>query len=235
MLKLLKANNGYTTNINQYTKKDGIMALLLFSIIILEYAVFGILQKNLDFVKSNARLFGCAVNLLLIFITILFVKLNNQKLDTIGIPKGNWKLSIVLGTILALFYFYNNCLSHIITGSRFVPIKKILILAGYYFLVSVCEEFVFRGYIGTRIYGFCKNKYIAVSLTGLLFVVMHFPYRMAAYGMTINDLIVNNPLWLLDLFTFHIILNFVYMKTNSLYGAIIPHWISNLAYNIIAR
>ena len=97
MLTLLKANNEYTTNINQYTKKDGIMALLLFSIIILEYAVVGILQKNLDFVKNNARLFGCAVNLSLIFITILFVRLYKQKLDTIGIPKGNWKLSIVLG------------------------------------------------------------------------------------------------------------------------------------------
>ncbi|WP_035291897.1 hypothetical protein [Clostridium sp. KNHs214] len=28
---------------------------------------------------------------------------------------------------------------------------------------------------------------------------------------------------------------FIFMKTNSLYGAIIPHWISNLASSIIDK
>lgn len=235
MLKLLKANDEYTANISKYTKKDGICALLLFAVIIIEYTVLGILQKHFDFIKNNTRLSGCAANLLIIFITILFVKLNGQKLETTGILKGNWKLSIILGGIFALFYSYNNCLSHIINGSRFVPVKKIPMLTVFFLLVSVCEELVFRGYIGTRIYGFCRNKYITVCATGLLFVVTHFPYRIAAYGMSLSDLTINNWGWLLDLFTFHITLNFVYMKTNSLYGAIIPHWISNLAYNIIAR
>lgn len=58
---------------------------------------------------------------------------------------------------------------------------------------------------------------------------------MIAYGVTLSDLTINNFGWLLDLFIFHIVLNFIYLKTNSLYGAIIPHWISDLAYSIILK
>ncbi|MFW5648846.1 MAG: type II CAAX prenyl endopeptidase Rce1 family protein [Candidatus Alkaliphilus sp. MAG34] len=41
--------------------------------------------------------------------------------------------------------------------------------------------------------------------------------------------------WIFDLFITHVILSFIYLKTNSLYGSIIPHWVNNLAYNLVAR
>lgn len=233
MLKILQTDREYESNLKQYTKKDGILSFILFAIIIIEYSVVGILENKFDFIKENIRIVGCISNLLMIFITILFVKLNKQKLDTIGIYKGKWKMSIIIGGMLALFYFYNNCLSHVIEGSKFVPLQNFPMLIIYFLLTAVCEEFLFRGYIGTRIYGLIKNKYITICLTGLLFVIMHFPYRMIVYGMTLSDLTINNWGWILDLFVFNIILNFIYMKTNSLYGAIIPHWMSNLAYSII--
>lgn len=235
MIKLLKSNEEYENNLKQYTKKDGILALALFAIIMIGYSILGILRNNFDFVNKNIMIFGCIFNLLMIIITILFVKLNKQKIDTIGIFKGKWKMSIIIGVILAIFYSYNNCISHLINGSKLIPLSQLSMLIIYYLLVSVCEEFIFRGYIGTRIYGFFKNKYIAICLTGILFIIMHFPYRMIAYGMTLSDLTINNFEWILDLFIFHIVLNFIYLKTNSLYGAIIPHWISNLAYNIILK
>ncbi|MGN1297822.1 MAG: CPBP family intramembrane glutamic endopeptidase [Clostridia bacterium] len=235
MIKLLKSNEEYENNLKQYTKKDGILALALFAIIMIEYSVFGILRNNFDFVNKNIMIFSCICNLLMIIITILFVKLNKQKIDTIGIFKGKWKMSIFIGVILAIFYSCNNCISYLVNGSKLVPLNQLPMLIIYYLLVSVCEEFVFRGYIGTRIYGFFKNKYIAICLTGILFIIMHFPYRMIAYGMTLSDLTINNFEWLLDLFITHIVLNFIYLKTNSLYGSIIPHWMSNLSYNIILK
>lgn len=115
-----------------------------------------------------------------------------------------------------------------------MPIKEILLLIVFYFSVAVCEEFVFRGYISTRIYSLDKYKSVAVVFTGILFVLMHYPYRMFAYGMTLSDFF-GNVSWIIDLFVTHIVLSLIYMKTNSLYGAIIPHWVSNLAYNIIDR
>ena len=42
-----------------------------------------------------------------------------------------------------------------------------------------------RGYIGMRIYGLIKKKWLATFAVGILFIIMHFPYRMIAYGMTV--------------------------------------------------
>ena len=231
MIKALCANQEYNDNIKKYDKKDGMLAILLFVITIIMYASVGILYKNNSFIKDNIKIIGCLFNLLLIIVTIIFVKLRKQRLETIGL-KGRWKLSIILGGVLSLFYFYCNCLDHLINGEKLISITSILFLMVYFLLVAICEEFVFRGFIGTRLNGLIKNKYIVIIVTGILFVVMHFPYRMTAANMSLTDFDIG---WLINLFIFHLIMNFIYMKTNSIYGSIIPHWISDLAYEIVSK
>ena len=231
MKKALCANQEYNDNLKKYDKKDGMLAILLFAIIIIMYALLGILYKNNSFIKDNIKIIGCLFNLLLIIVTIIFVKLRKQGLETIGL-KGRWKLSIILGGVLSLFYFYCNCLDHLINGEKLISITSILFLMVYFLLVAICEELVFRGYIGTRLNGLIKNKYIVVLITGLLFVIMHFPYRMTAANMSLSDFDIG---WLINLFIFHLIMSFIYMKTNSIYGSIIPHWISDLAYEIVSK
>lgn len=231
MIKALCANREYNDNLKKYDKKDGMLAVLLFAIIIIMYALLGILYKNNSFIKDNIKIIGCLFNLLLIIVTIIFVKLRKQGLETIGL-KGRWKLSIILGGVLSLFYFYCNCLDHLINGEKLISITSILFLMVYFLLVATCEEFVFRGFIGTRLNGLIKNKYIVVLITGLLFVIMHFPYRMTAANMSLSDFDIG---WLINLFIFHLIMSFIYMKTNSIYGSIIPHWISDLAYEIVSK
>ena len=231
MIKALCANQEYNDNLKKYDKKDGMLAILLFAIIIIMYALLGILYKNNSFIKDNIKIIGCLFNLLLIIVTILFVKLRKQGLETIGL-KGRWKLSIILGGVLSLFYFYCNCLDHLINGEKLISITSILFLMVYFLLVGICEELVFRGYIGTRLNGLFKNKYIVIIVTGILFVVMHFPYRMTAANMSLSDFDIG---WLINLFIFHLIMSFIYMKTNSIYGSIIPHWISDLAYEIVSK
>lgn len=231
MLKIIKSNKEYNDNLKKYDKKDGMLAILLFAIIIIMYALLGILYKNNSFIKENIKIVGCIFNFLLIIITIIFVKSRKQRLNTIGL-NGRWKLSLIIGLIISLFYFYCNCLSHLIEGRELISISEILFLAIYFLLVSVCEELVFRGYIGTRLNGLIKNKYIALFITGILFVVMHFPYRMIAANMSLSDFDIG---WLINLFIFHLIMSFIYMKSNSIYGSIIPHWISDLAYEIVLK
>ena len=231
MLKIIKTNKEYNENIRKCDKKDGMLAILLFTILIVMYALLGILYKNNSFIKDNIKIIACLFNLLLITITFLFVKLRKQGLETIGL-KGRWKLSIILGGVLSLFYFYCNCLDHLINGEKLISITSIFFLMIYFLLIAICEEFVFRGFIGTRLNGLIKNKYIVVLITGLLFVIMHFPYRMTAANMSLSDFDIG---WLIDLFIFHLVMNFIYMKTNSIYGSIIPHWISDLACEIVSK
>ena len=231
MKKALCANQEYNDNLRKYNKKDGMLAILLFAIIIIMYGLLGILYKNNSFIKDNIKIIGCLFNLLLIIVTILFVKLRKQGLETIGL-KGRWKLSVILGGVLSLFYFYCNCLDHLINGEKLISITSILFLVIYFLLVAICEEIVFRGYIGTRLNGLIKNKYIVIIVTGILFVVMHFPYRMIAANMSLSDFDIG---WIINLFVFHLVMSFIYMKTNSIYGSIIPHWISDLAYEIVSK
>ena len=229
MLKIFKLDEKYNENLKKYDKKDGIFALLLFIFIIIVYSLLAVLNNNISFIKENIEIVGCIFNFILIVITVLLVKCRKQNLDTIGL-KGRWKLSIIIGGILSLFYFYCNCLSNLMNGKELISIDRILFLTIYFLFVSVCEEFVFRGYIGTRLNGLIKNKYVVLIITGILFVLMHFPYRMIAYNMSLSDFDIG---WLINLFIFHLIMSFIYMKTNSIYGSIIPHWISDLAYGII--
>ena len=46
MLKVIKSNDEYNDNLKKYDKKDGLLAIFLFVIIITMYALFGILYKN---------------------------------------------------------------------------------------------------------------------------------------------------------------------------------------------
>lgn len=156
MIKVLQANKEYENNIRQYTKKDGISAIILFAIFILIYSILAVLDIRSDFVKSNILLIGCIFNVLITVITVLFVKIRKQKLDSIGLYNGKWRTSCIVGFILACIFLFNNCISHLIGGARLINIKEIIILSIYYLSVSFCEEIVFRGYIGTRIYGFIK-------------------------------------------------------------------------------
>lgn len=234
-MKILQANVEYDNNLKQYTKKDGVLAFILFGIMMLIYSILAVLQIKCEIIKENRMIVGCIIDALIIVITMLFIKSNKQNMDTIGLYKGKWKNSIIIGIILASFLFYTNCLSDLISGSHLIDLKEILKLLVYYLSGAVCEEIAFRGYIGTRIYGLIKKRWLAVTIVGFLFVLIHFPYRMIAYGMTLSDLAIKKFSWIIDLFITNLVLNFIYLKTNSLYGAIIPHWMSNLAYNIILK
>lgn len=234
MFKIWKADGGYENNLTQYSKTDGILSLLLFGVMIVNYALLAVLQTRFVWMDENMWL-ACGFNVFMTAIAVLFVKLRKQSLETIGLLKGRWKSSIAIGVILASILFYNNCLSHVIAGSALVSIQKIGTLFVYDFFVSVCEEVVFRGYIGTRICGLVKKRWLAVCVTGLLFIVMHFSYRMIAYGMTLSDLTIHHLGWMADLFITHVVLQLIYLKTNSLYGAVIPHWMSNFANQIVMQ
>src|SRR5574344_1314670 len=190
MIKILESNINYKNEVSSYGKKDGLLALGLFAIVILSYSILGLMRNNITFINDNIILFGCIFNFILPIVTIGFVKFKKQSLSSVGLYKGKWKISCACGIVLACIYFFDNCISNLMNGASLISGKSIAIYVVYYLLVAVCEEIVFRGYISTRIYGLIHNRWLAIVFSGLLFVLMHFPYRLIAYGMSFYDLTI---------------------------------------------
>lgn len=233
MKNIFALDGTYKEQIKKYDYKDGLLAIALFLIFAVVLALLGLYDKHTETTIIESRLIGTAANFLLGIIVIVFLKLRKQSLSTIGLKGGRIKLSFILGGCLAVVLIFFNCVSNILfCGYHFVEIQQIIVNLLFFLSVGFGEEVVFRGYIGTRIYAFTKNIPIALIVTGLLFLLMHFPYRMAAYDISIISLLTNVR-YMADLFITHCILSYIYLKTNSIYGSILPHWMSDLAYGMV--
>lgn len=225
--------DSYIHKIENYSMVDAAMAVGLFFLYCLAMIFSGLI---VNFVSNFAMtVIGGVINICFVWVVIGLLFLRKQGIETIGLKSGNIRLSLIMGTVLAAILFFCNCLSNVIfEGQQFVSIDKIVINILYYYAVGLCEEVIFRGYIGTRLCGLIKNVYVVTVLTGLLFVLMHFPFRMIAYHMTFMGLATNFS-YMTDLFVTHMILSFIYIKSDSLHGAILPHWVSNLSYAIVTH
>lgn len=230
---IFEVPDSYRKLLNSYGKADAFIAIILFLFYCMSMALSGIL---VNYVSANQITYiGGLTNLMFVGIVLLTLRIKKQGLDTIGLRKGNIKLSLIMGITLSVILFFFNCLSNILFEKQsFIAIKEIMMYILYFFTVGLVEEIMFRGYIETRLHGYTKRIYIDVFLTGIMFLLMHFPFRMVAYHMSLWDLITNVG-YLLDLFITHLILSFIRIKSDSLYGAILPHWISDLAYRIVTH
>jgi len=237
MAKILAINEIYNANLKKYTKIDGIMAIFLLILFIGFLVLLAVLSIDLQVIENSMTQLYCTSNLIIILITVLFVVLRKQKIETIGIIKGQWKKSCAIGLVLAIIFFVGNFgIEFFLHKGSLKPFKNIMLLTIYFLIIAFCEELVFRGYIQTRLHGFIKNRIIAVLIGALMFTVIHFPSgiiinRMTFY--TFGNFITGNIGWIINLFVMHIIWDFTYKKTNSLYGSILSHWISNLAGSLL--
>lgn len=231
--KVLKVPESYRVLVVNFGKLDAFMATLLFIFYCISMVLIGLLVGCVS--STQIIYIGGLNNLVFVGIVFVFLKFRKQGIDTIGLRKGNIKLSLIMGISLAAILFLCNCLSNIIFDNQsFIPIKDIFVYTIYFMTVGVAEEVMFRGYIETRLHGFTKRMLLDVLLTGIMFLLMHFPYRMVAYNMSFWQLITNVQ-YMLDLFITHLILSYIRIKSDCLYGAIIPHWISDLAYKIVTH
>lgn len=231
--KIFEVPESYIQSVKHYSIKDTAMAMGLFLLYCAALAVSGLVNKYLTDLEKTVS--GIIINSCFVGVVLLFLVIKKQGVETVGMKKGNIKLSLIMGIVLAAILFFCNCLSNIIfEGQVFVPFKTILIYIIYFFTVGLCEEVIFRGYILTRLYGMVRNVFIDILLAGVFFVLMHFPFRMIAYNMSFFELLANVP-YMTDLFVTSLVLSFIRVKSDSLYGAIIPHWISDLSYSIVTH
>ena len=99
---------------------------------------------------------------------------------------------------------------------------------GIFIIGAIQEEIIFRGYIQTRLSGALKNPILCSIFTALLF--MHYPVRWAVGGVSFDTL---SAFYVICLLILHFLCDFVYKKTNCLWGAVVLHYLYNIGQAIL--
>lgn len=72
---------------------------------------------------------------------------------------------------------------------------------------------MFRGFLETGLHALTGHIWMDVIITGILFVFIHFPFRMCAYNLSFIEFITDIP-YILNLFITHLILSYISANAN---------------------
>lgn len=218
----------FETMVARYTKKDGAKALGVFIIAFSLCVVQGILYRAH---LSESALTGVryAIPLLNVAVCFLFVVFSGESLSTIGLKGGQIRQSLLLGALFGV-------LVAVLVGlaeAAFTSLKISSLLPHLHpktfpllLIVTAEEEIVFRGYIQTRLYGLIRPRFQGAAADAVLFVLIHYPVKWVR--LRALSLAVISPLYAVELILLHFACDYVYQKTNSLYGSMLLHLIYNL-------
>ncbi len=220
--KFFTPNDTYKEMISHYTKIDGLLAVMMYVLLMFVYYIMGVIliQKQLYL--------GVPINLLLIVGCIILVLVRKQKLASIGFTLKNMRKSLITGLVLGvIFAFFMNFLPSLLAGDKMISADQVLYNIFYYFIIiALLEEVLVRGYIQTRIYGLIKNDNLAVMVTGIMFYTMHLPFQVPVNGMQIS--LINMAVMI----AMHYMMNYIYRRYNSLVGPTVFHGLVDLGGNI---
>ena len=222
--KLFRADPHYLDILQSFTVPDALMALGYYLVILIVYYCTGSIMAR------TGKYYGVFVNIALMLIPVMICR----KMSSIGLCKRNLKRSLLVsGMIGILFLLISTIIPGISSGAKLLPLKKIASNVIYFFVViALSEEISFRGYIQPRLYPLVKREWLAVLFGGLLFVFMHYPYQMAARGMTAAQywpqFIASAPFQ----FFWHLVFTILYRRYGNIYGSTVLHGLVDLSGGI---
>ena len=224
--KLFRADPHYLDMLHSFTVHDTLMALGYYLAILIVYYCAGSIMAR------TGKYYGVLVNIALMLIPVMICR----KMSSIGLCKRNLKRSLLVsGMIGILFLLISTIIPGISSGAKLLPLKKIASNVIYFFVViALSEEISFRGYIQPRLYPLVKREWLAVLFGGLLFVFMHYPYQMAARGMTAAQywpqFIASAPFQ----FFWHLVFTMLYRRYGNIYASTVLHGLVDLSGGIFA-
>lgn len=219
-----KTNETYKEQVEKYDRKDAILAIAVWVIVMVIYYLMGQL-----YTKSNVYV-GTYVNITLAFLCISLVLIRKQKVATIGFATANVVKSVLLGGILGIIVVISVNSMNVVNGRPLAPIQIIASNFVYYMVaISLVEEIIFRGYIQTRIYGLGIKSSLTILIGASLFMLMHIPFQMGHAHMGLIEYVQLNWVTLLFTFVWHIIFTYLYRKYNTIYTPVIFHGFLNWA------
>jgi membrane protease YdiL (CAAX protease family) len=227
--RVLGANNEYLLQANEYGSKDALFALILFIIEVLGLSLVGKLFLHKGDALTEIYIVSVTGIFSMIFIGLvfLFCIIRRQKLVTIGFSKTQAKKSFILGILLFGFVAILCSIRAIFSGSIIQTDINLIIIRIIYYLIfiSFMEELIFRAYIGTRFFGFFKNKKLSIAIVGIMFSLEHIPFYMIISQVSLAAYISSHFFNFISLAIIHILFQWLYAKYNSIIAPTILHFI----------
>lgn len=226
ILRFFSVSEEYKAETRQFNRMDAALCLLLYLVILVSYYTMG-LVFTADSVTLTDGLIGVGtgiLSLMLCAVVFLFCRLRGQRLSSVGFGGAKAVPSLITGLILAAFAAV---LFGVLGALRGASVRgglgAVLRLFYYLFEIAFVEELLFRGYIGPRLYGFFKHKFIGIAVTGLLFSLMHIPFQMLMANLSLVEYVSATWVNLIVIFFMHLVFQFLYAKFNSLLAPTLFH------------
>ena len=225
MRKFFAADPVYREQMEGYTLKDTVLALVYWALWMAVYYFMGRIMAR------SGEYWGNIANIALMLVPVL---LCIRKLSSVGITRRNLKPSLLMGLAVgAAALLFIGIIPGIASGSPLLPAGKILYNIFYYvIIIGLTEEVGFRGFIQPRLYPLLKNEWLAVLAGGVLFVLMHIPFQMASRGMGLAEywptFIANAPFQ----FFWHLVSTWLYRRYGNIAGPALFHGMLDLSMGI---
>ncbi|MBI4035156.1 MAG: CPBP family intramembrane metalloprotease [Candidatus Chisholmbacteria bacterium] len=101
-----------------------------------------------------------------------------ERLESVGITRTNWWAGVSLGLAVGVFYLLVGGLGMVLRGGDVIGFEvkeSVIVIMVLAVATAISEQLVFMGYILTRLNDFWKHEWWSVTLTSVLFGLIHVP------------------------------------------------------------
>ena len=221
---IFRTDDSYREQLKKYSYTDTLIAIGYYVLILIVYYVMGLLVAN------TGRYLGVPVSIILMLIPLIICR----RLLPVGLANRNLKRSLIVSGLIGLVFLLSyTIIPGILGGLSFLPWNKILGNLIYYFvIIGLSEEISFRGFIQPRLFPVVKREWLMILVGGVLFVMMHYPFQMAARNMTFTQywpqFIASAPFQLL----WHLAFSQQYRRYGNIYGSSVLHGCVDMSMGI---
>jgi membrane protease YdiL (CAAX protease family) len=217
----------YKQEVAKYGKKDAIIALCAYVVVILLALAMWAAWTNLELTAFQSEVSHYVLPTVVIAMVFAIILLKNQRLASIGIHKKKIGLSACLGLLFALIPIAFAVLAGVLGGWELYTPHQMLYPLLLTFVLAAWEDIFFVGYLQTRLHGLIKNSKLAICAGAALFALLHVPVGFAAGGLGFIG--IELALYLAFTFIMHIVFVSIFRRYFSLVAVVILHTVFNFS------
>lgn len=223
-IKLLRFKNINIESIESTEfRNEGITSLFLICIsfitIIINLLFIGRIIENRTLNLITTQLFTLSP-------VIIYIILKKEKISSIGISRINFFKSICLGMISGMTFFILIYLFEQKNNINIYSTKNYKIFLEY-FIIAICEEILFRGYLQNKLVNYIGTKK-GIIITAMIFSLFHFPQRIIVERLRFQEAI----LAIIALLPLSFMFGYIMYKAKNIMSTSIFHTFINFTSDI---